>query len=173
MNDDFIFCRSSEGSDKLFCSGAVPNLSDLYLANNQLQDINFNFECIKDLRFLDLSYNKIKRLDKTSLARIDNVFHQPHDNSDIPRKINLIGNPFVCDCYLRPVFDWLMNTTTNLYRKNDMRCYTGSPSSNAGNDFFLLIIKEDKFRDFDFFPYVFYRSQNCKCSRITMWQLTR
>jgi len=123
---------SSEGSDKLFCSGAVPNLSDLYLGNNQLQDINFNFECIKDLRFLDLSYNKIKRLDKTSLARIDKVFHQPHDNSDIPRKINLIGNPFVCDCYLRPVFDWLMNTTTNLYRKNDMRCYTGSPSSNAG-----------------------------------------
>ena len=136
-------------------------MSDLYLANNQLQDINFNLECIKDLRFLDLSYNKIKRLDKTSLARIDKVFHQPHDNSDIPRKINLIGNPFVCDCYLRPVFDWLMNTTTNLYRKNDMRCYTGSPSSNAGN--FLLIIKEDKFRYFDFFflAYAFYRSQNC------------
>ena len=117
----------------MFCSGAIPALSDLYLGNNQLQAIDFNFECIKNLRFLDLSYNKIKRISKTDLARIDGFFHQPHDGAiDVPRKINLIGNPYICDCYLRPVFDWLTNTTTNLYRKNDMRCYSGTPTVNAG-----------------------------------------
>ena len=131
FNVTVLFFRSIK--NKLFCSGAIPALSDLYLGNNQLQAIDFNFECIKNLRFLDLSYNKIKRISKTDLARIDGFFHQPHDGAiDVPRKINLIGNPYICDCYLRPVFDWLTNTTTNLYRKNDMRCYSGTPTVNAG-----------------------------------------
>lgn len=121
-----------EGSERLFCSGVLPELSDLYLGDNQLQDINFDFACIKKLHFLDLSRNKIKRLDKLTLNRIDNVFHMPHNKNDSIRKIDLTGNPFVCDCYLRDLYDWLTETSTNLYRRDQMRCFTGNPIQNAG-----------------------------------------
>ena len=48
----------------MFCS--LPNLSQLYLADNQLSDINFDLNCLQKLRHVDLQGNKIKRLDKVS-----------------------------------------------------------------------------------------------------------
>ena len=110
----------------------VPALTDLYLANNQLFDVNFQFECIEHLRFLDLSYNKIKRINRATMSRIDQVFKTPQNSTDPIRKINLIGNPYVCDCNLRPMFDWLQNSKANLYRREEMRCYKGIPEMNSG-----------------------------------------
>ena len=49
----------------MFCS--LPNLSQLYLADNQLSDINFDLNCLKTLRHVDLQGNKIKRLDKVTI----------------------------------------------------------------------------------------------------------
>ncbi len=106
-------------SDRLFCS--LPALSDLYLENNQIYDINFGFACIKKLRFLDLSYNKIKRLRSSTLKRIDETFHQPQRSTDPIRKLNLLGNPFVCDCNLIPFQRWLSESTANLYKKDQLR----------------------------------------------------
>jgi len=111
--------------DNLFCGQNLPDLEELYLGNNQLQKLDLNFECIEKLHFLDLSYNKIKRLSEKDLDRIGRNF-------DDTKKIDLTGNPYVCDCYLRPLFDWLSNKTTYLNRKNQMRCYTGTPAVNAG-----------------------------------------
>ena len=128
-----------EISDKLFCSDIVPSLTHLYLGNNQLSNLNFEFECIKKLQYLDVEYNKIKRLGRSSLQRIDRYFTQPKKSEDLIRKINLVGNPFVCDCNLRPMFDWLRDTTANLYRRDNLRCYTGIPEINAGKN--LEVIK--------------------------------
>lgn len=119
--------------EKIFCSqNAAPALSHLYLSNNQLFNLNFDFECIEKLQYLDVSYNKIKRLSQTTLQRIDRYFTQPKKPQDFIRKINLLGNPYVCDCNLRPMFDWLGETQANLERRDSMRCYTGIPEVNAG-----------------------------------------
>ena len=83
-------------------------------------------------QYLDVGYNKIKRLNQKTLARIDGFFKMPHTKDDIPRKINLVGNPFVCDCNLRHMFDWLTNTNSNLRHREELRCYTGIPEANAG-----------------------------------------
>jgi len=107
-------------------------LTHLYLDNNNLQDLQFGFECIKNLQFLDVSYNKIKRLQPATLQRIGKFFDMPKNENDLPRKINLVGNPFVCDCNLRDMFDWLGSTTANLDRRDNLRCYTGIPEENAG-----------------------------------------
>jgi len=108
-----------------FCG--LPGLSDLYLGDNQLTNLDFNFECIKKLRFLDVQRNKIKRLDHATLDRIDSMF------GDSPaKKINLNYNPWVCDCNLVNFVDWIKTTSTRLYRENDMRCYKGFPELNAG-----------------------------------------
>lgn len=120
-------------SNNFFCSDVFPALTYLYLANNQLYDLDFNLTCIKKLKFLDVSYNKIKRLSKVTRDKIDRVFKQPHNSTDTDfRKINLIGNPYVCDCNLRDMFDWLQNTRANLQHREEMRCYKGVPEMNSG-----------------------------------------
>jgi Leucine-rich repeat (LRR) protein len=59
-------------SEDMFCS--LPTLSQLYLADNQLSDINFDLSCLKNLRHVDLQGNKIKTLDKVGFC---NVFKKP------------------------------------------------------------------------------------------------
>jgi len=118
--------------NEMFCSDLFPVLSHLDLSNNQLNDLKFKFECIKKLTYLDVSYNKIKRLQPKTLERIGNFFKQPENKDSFVRKLNMIGNPFVCDCTLRPMFDWLSNTQANLYSRDRLRCYTGVPEANAG-----------------------------------------
>jgi hypothetical protein len=118
--------------DEFFCSDMFPALSHLDLSSNQLYDLNFQFECIKNLKYLDIGYNKIKRLNDKTLARIDGFFRMPHTKDDIPRKINLVGNPFVCDCNLSHMFHWLSSTNSNLRHREELRCYTGIPEANAG-----------------------------------------
>ena len=79
-----------------------------------------------------MSYNKIKRINTATMSRIDKMFKTPKNSTDPIRKINLIGNPYVCDCNLRPMFDWLQGSTANLFRREEMRCYKGIPEMNSG-----------------------------------------
>ena len=58
--------------------------------------------------------NKIKRLDKRTLDRIDDKFGSG-SGDDGPKKLNLNWNPWECDCYLRPFVKWVKNTRTRLY----------------------------------------------------------
>jgi Leucine-rich repeat (LRR) protein len=118
----------------MFCD--LPGLKDLYLGDNQLKSIEFRFDCIKKLRFLDLQYNKIKRLDGHPMKQIDNAFANQKG-----RKINLIQNPWVCDCYLKPFIEWVLTTNSSLHQKQRMRCYQGKPETNAGKSFSKLDVK--------------------------------
>ena len=94
----------------MFCD--LPGLKQLYLGDNQLKSIEFDFDCIEKLQYLDLQYNKIKRLDGHTMQRIDKVFGGRKN-----RKINLIQNPWVCDCYLKPFIDWVLSTNSSLQHK--------------------------------------------------------
>ena len=94
----------------MFC--ALPSLTDLYLGDNQLQEVNFSLKCLKQLRYLDLEYNKIKRLTNRTLKKFDEAFSMSKDKT-----INLKGNPFHCDCELRNLYDWLISTKTSLFHK--------------------------------------------------------
>jgi Leucine-rich repeat (LRR) protein len=51
------FFRSIKDFD-MFCP--LTALEELYLGDNQLQGVEFDFKCIKKLRHLDLEYNKIR-----------------------------------------------------------------------------------------------------------------
>ena len=100
--------------EDLFCS--LPSLTHLYLGDNQLQSVDFSLDCLKQLQYLDLEYNKIKRLSSSTLAKLDRVF-LTEDPDDDSKRINLKENPFVCDCYLREFYQWLRSTDTSLIHK--------------------------------------------------------
>lgn len=113
-------------SDDLFCD--LPSLMDLHLGDNQLTDINFSLSCLRQLRYLDLEYNKITNIPKKTLDLLEDVF----GNHSSTSQIDLHGNPYTCDCHMMPFFDWLKTTRARLVNKDEMRCYDGLPASNAG-----------------------------------------
>lgn len=110
----------------MFCD--LPELRELHLGDNQLTDINFSLDCLRQLRYLDLEFNKITNLRKSTLAKLDQAFAGKTKN----RRIDLHGNPYNCDCHFMPFLDWLKQTKVNLDHKEDMRCYSGKPDYNAG-----------------------------------------
>ena len=118
----------------MFCQ--LPNLLDLHLSDNQLTDVNFSFECLKKLRYLDLEFNKIRNLNQVTLEKLQKVFGHKERGADgkmkFTRQLDLHGNPFACDCHMRNFKQWLNITEVNLMNKEAMRCYDGVPETNAG-----------------------------------------
>jgi len=112
--------------DDMFCE--LPSLLDLHLGDNQLSDINFSLECLEKLRYLDLEYNKIRNLRSDTLHKLDKVFGNRSSSSQIA----LHGNPYTCDCNMNDFYNWLTVTKARLVNKDEMRCYDGYPSYNAG-----------------------------------------
>lgn len=118
----------------MFCE--LPELLDLHLSDNQLTDINFSLDCLKKLRYLDLEYNKIRNLPKSTLDKLDQAFGHKERSPDgllrYTRQVDLHGNPYSCDCHMKTLKNWLDTTQINLMNKDAMRCYDGVPASNAG-----------------------------------------
>ena len=112
--------------DEMFCD--LPELLDIYLGDNQLMDISFSLECLRKLRYVDLSYNKIRNLKDSTLNKIDQVF------SNTSKKIDLRGNPFHCDCNMIGLYDWMKGGRDKqfLVNQGEMRCNDGYPEFNAG-----------------------------------------
>ena len=55
----------------IFCS--LSHLMDLQLGDNNISDINFNFNCIENLRFIDLRNNRIHNLSNKTLLKFEEL----------------------------------------------------------------------------------------------------
>lgn len=95
----------------MFCD--LKDLSELHLDDNQLQSVDFILECLGKLTYLNLEYNKIKRLSNETLRKFDKL---TNSNPKFKPTINLKGNPFHCDCHLRHFYDWLRTTKTSVFK---------------------------------------------------------
>lgn len=58
----------------IFCS--LPSLMDLQLGDNNISEINFNFDCIQNLRFIDLRNNKIHNVSNKTLMKFEELPNQ-------------------------------------------------------------------------------------------------
>lgn len=96
----------------MFCG--LKSLSELYLGDNQLQGIEFSLQCLEQLSYVSLEYNKIRRLDDKTLRKLDQVFASDKSGR---KTINLKGNPFRCDCHLDNFYDWLYHTNISFFHK--------------------------------------------------------
>lgn len=111
------------GDSRTFCD--LPALQHLYLGNNRLTGIQLDLICLKDLSYLDLEYNSIRRLDGNATALLDQLAARTSNFA-----VKLTGNPFVCDCKIQPLYDWLMTTNTRVMGHSEYRCFDGHPSTN-------------------------------------------
>ena len=63
--------RRTIGDFDMFCQ--LASLEELYLGDNQLQGVEFDLGCLRNLRHLDLEYNKIRRFDNSTLRTFEKV----------------------------------------------------------------------------------------------------
>ncbi|KAF2356399.1 Leucine-rich repeat [Trinorchestia longiramus] len=108
----------------IFCQ--LPALTQLYLGDNRLSDLDFRLDCVPDLTYIDLQRNNINRLSSEAISSIDRF-------SKISNlTIELRKNPFICDCLLRAFVAWLKKTKVVLRDYDDYRCAEGIPESLVG-----------------------------------------
>ncbi|XP_058059802.1 trophoblast glycoprotein [Anopheles bellator] len=109
----------SQFNDKrVFCD--LPALLDLHLGDNLLTELNFNLSCMPRLRFLDLERNRFEAVRPRDLALLEAVQVQPGRTT--PLTVDFTYNPFVCDCGLFPLYEWLARTNVTVRNRDGLVC---------------------------------------------------
>jgi len=106
----FHIFRDAEEEEDIFCY--LPSLQQLYLGTNELNSIHFKLDCLKYLTYLDLGYNRFRKLDDRTRETLDEL---AKTNPDF--QVNFRGNAFICDCRLLETQNWMRNTKTNILGK--------------------------------------------------------
>ncbi|KAM7361927.1 trophoblast glycoprotein isoform 1-T2 [Cochliomyia hominivorax] len=104
---------------KVFCD--LPSLRDLHLGDNFLKDINFEVNCLKNLRFLDLERNKFEFVKTHDLVLLNDLQAQPNRLTNLIVDFNL--NPFTCDCKISPFRTWIHSTNVTVRNKESLMCF--------------------------------------------------
>lgn len=103
---------------KVFCD--LPQLQDLHLGDNSLEEISFNVRCLKHLRFLDLERNRfetVKTHDLDALTELEDTDGRKED-----LVVDFSGNPFACDCTTYQFVQWLRSTRIRVRNKEQLKC---------------------------------------------------
>lgn len=103
----------------VFCD--LPELEDLHLADNNLNEINFNLLCLKRLRFLDLERNQFEIVREKDLNLLNLVASKVHDFT-----VDFSLNPFSCDCVIYPFVNWIHSTNVTIRQKDNLKCHRSS-----------------------------------------------
>lgn len=100
----------------VFCE--LPELEDLHLSDNNLDEINFNALCLKKLRFLDLQRNHFATVKSRDLDLLDLVA-QAVDHLTVDFSLN----PFTCNCSAHKFANWLRTTEVSVRNAEDLVCH--------------------------------------------------
>lgn len=104
----------------VFCD--LPSLRDLHLGDNYLRELNFNLECLRHLRFLDLEHNRFVNVRPKDLSLMERLEGQPGRTTNLT--VDFRRNPFVCDCSLSPFIEWMGGTSSADGADNDGHHHT-------------------------------------------------
>lgn len=103
------------------------------MSQNELSDLNLDLTCLNEVRYIDLTYNKIRIVGENS--GLWKLLHEKNKEGT-QLQVNLLGNPFECDCKLDNFLEVLRNwTKTNpqlIPSSNALRCEQGFPNNNTG-----------------------------------------
>lgn len=103
---------------RVFCD--LPNLMDLHLGDNLLKELNFNINCLKKLRFLDLERNKFEFFRQRDINTLEEL---ERSRKKINLTVDFSNNPFTCDCAIFPFQKWLGNTSVEVRNLDKLSCF--------------------------------------------------
>lgn len=104
---------------KVFCN--LYSLRDLHLGDNYLKDINFDVDCLKNLRFLDLERNKFEFVKTHDLLVLNELEARKDRTTNLIVDFNL--NPFTCDCKISSFRTWIRSTNVTVRNKESLMCF--------------------------------------------------
>ncbi|KAF0304252.1 Slit 1 protein [Amphibalanus amphitrite] len=136
--------------------GTMAKFEDLEyidMSNNGIKEIKGkSFHRVSNVKTLILNHNDLYIVEKKHHPRVfsnfdnlealhlTNAFTEKVDSKwymldqmvvkNPSFSVKLIGNPFVCDCDIRPFYQWMRTTRVELLRSADYRCFEGRPASN-------------------------------------------
>lgn len=102
--------------ESVFCD--LPNLHDIYLGNNNIPNVNFNINCMKRLRYIDLEQNNITKFTQKDLDAFDRAAQRHEDGLTL----DLDNNPFRCDAAVKIFYGWLLKTKVVIRNKRTLQC---------------------------------------------------
>ena len=126
----------------------LKNLTTLLLSENNFgSNTNFNgiFSSLSNLQYLDLSSNSLTSLSNTSLIRsphLKTILLSSNNLTSISpamfvdiihlEQIDLSNNPYICDCRLVSLRDWLRSTTVQLLNNTGIAHICERPTFRKG-----------------------------------------
>ncbi|KAK2184276.1 hypothetical protein NP493_274g02011 [Ridgeia piscesae] len=157
------------------------NLEDLHLASNDMYFVDSEILCnMPKLRYLDLSHNHIYKLpcNATCLGGLQHLLFQNNSLSHMSQEcisslqqpalktleLNIIDNPFTCDCHMRPQYEWMLNSSSSAHfddtDKYKLLCHF--PQKWAGQSIlhlnysdFVCLTPDSGNRQMNFIPIIF------------------
>lgn len=114
---------SSFKDRRIFCE--LPNLMDLHMGDNYLTTINFDLDCLDNLRFLDLKRNKFTHIKDADLLLLDKIDRQ-HSQASSNLIVDFDLNPFTCDCRIVSLLVWLQHTNVTVRNYEHFYCRVNS-----------------------------------------------
>lgn len=106
------------GDRNVFCD--LPALRELYLSDNLLTELDFNLICMQRLHFLNLEGNRFVEVRSKKLTLLDRLVAMPGRTTDL--MVDLSRNRFVCDCRLKPLVDWMLQTNVSVRGREGLTC---------------------------------------------------
>lgn len=125
----------------------ISSLLSLNLAGNNLMIIpGESFQGLENLKFLDLSGNRIGDIEpnglyglsKLQVLKLENnalrsLYHDTIEHlSSSLQTIHLYSNPWVCDCKVRWLREWMANGTEDIWQQPNKPIVCDGPSINRG-----------------------------------------
>ena len=94
----------------------LPNMKALNLSQNSLRQIEFQFDHMKTLAMIDVSYNLLTSLQRSTLREFSDLM----ETSNLT--ISLLGNPIQCSCETLYFLQWISQNRKRLVNFVDYTC---------------------------------------------------
>ena len=95
-------------------------LRNIDLSFNNIANFNLTIDHLLDLELMNLSANDLKYLDVSTFTALEHVQKNKQDQSGV--RLDLSGNPLVCNCSCLPFYDWLARTEVEIVGMATYQC---------------------------------------------------